>query len=165
MEILVFSDSHRNLSPMLRVMQSHKDVAMVLFCGDGIGDAISLSMEFPLIPLRAVRGNCDFTASLEYPEEDFFEVAGVSVLLTHGHLYGVKHSTTRALERAKQLGADIVVFGHTHNALEAYEAVSEKRIALFNPGSIGIKKDGALHYGIIEIKNGAFLLSHGTVDG
>ena len=46
------------------------------------------------------------------PDEDFFTVAGVSVLLMHGHLYGVKHGLGAALSAGKAKNADIVVSGN-----------------------------------------------------
>lgn len=163
MEILVFSDSHNQVLPMLRVLEAHPAAAMVLFCGDGAMDIARVFYEYEGLPIRAVRGNCDGATASELPDEDFFTVAGVSVLLMHGHLYGVKHGLGAALSAGKAKNADIVVFGHTHIPLLRYETVGEKTIALFNPGSIGMRQDGQYHYGVIEIRNGSFLLSHGVV--
>ncbi len=163
MEILVFSDSHNQALPMLRVLQSHPQAAMVLFCGDGAMDIARVSYEYEGLPIRAVRGNCDGFAASDLPDEDFFTVAGVSFLLTHGHLYDVKHSLGRALSAAKAKNADVFVFGHTHVPLAQYETVGDRTVALFNPGSIGMRQDGVYHYGVIEIRNGSFLLSHGVI--
>ena len=163
MEILVFSDSHNRPLPMLQAIEGHKNAAMLLFCGDGIMDFTRISYEYPRLPVRAVRGNCDFGSLDGFPEEDFFTVGGVSILLTHGHLYGVKHSLGALLSAAKRQTADIAVFGHTHIPTERYESVGDRTVALFNPGSIGMKADGRYHYGVIEIRNGSFLLSHGEI--
>ena len=163
MEILVFSDSHLSPLPMMRVLHAHKDTAMILFCGDGVSDISRVSYEFQGLPVRAVRGNCDFNAENAFPDEDVFTVGGVRIFLTHGHLYDVKHSLGRLLLAAKAKEASIAVFGHTHIPTERYETVGDKTIALFNPGSIGMKADGKYHYGVIEIRNGSFLLSHGTI--
>jgi putative phosphoesterase len=59
------------------------------------------------------------------------EIAGKRILLTHGHLYGVKKGLLNLYYRGKEVEADLVVFGHTH----AWTLEKMEDILLFNPGS------------------------------
>ena len=64
---------------MLQAIEGHKNAAMLLFCGDGIMDFTRISYEYPRLPVRAVRGNCDFGSLDGFPEEDFFTELGKRV--------------------------------------------------------------------------------------
>ena len=57
------------------------------------------------------------------------EIQNKKILLTHGHRYRVKYGYDRLLSRAKEISADIVVFGHTHVPENTYI----DNILLFNP--------------------------------
>jgi predicted phosphodiesterase len=65
-----------------------------------------------------------------------------------------------------ELGADILVYGHTHVPVEyrlpPAEGGTEERkpLILFNPGSIG-DRDGS--FGTITVRNGVILCGHGNV--
>ena len=41
---------------------------------------------------------------------------GIKIFFTHGHKWGVKYSTDRLFYKAKEIGAQIALFGHTHTA-------------------------------------------------
>ena len=70
------------------------------------------------------------------------------IFLTHGHIYKVKFGYKKLLARAKQLFADVVVFGHTHLPKNIYI----DNILLFNPGSTALPKNGGPGtFGILEI--------------
>ena len=51
---------------------------------------------------------------------------------------GVKYSTDRLFYKAKEIGAQIALFGHTHCRYYAYE----EGIHILNPGSAGQPRDG-----------------------
>ena len=97
--------------------------------------------------LFCVRGNCDFAVSQweDAPEEQLLHFEGHTLLLTHGARYGVKSGTGLLETAAAQKGADVVLFGHTHepylHSIAAGERVGERTLSrpmtLFNPGSIG----------------------------
>ncbi len=104
----------------------------------------------------AVRGNCeaevdqmvlDFPCMADYAEVwDESLTAGPRLLfLTHGHVFGP--------ERQPNIPAgSALVSGHTH--VKMNEADDASGLWLFNPGSVGIPKDGTHSYGIYE--DGAF---------
>ncbi len=147
MKILVFSDSHGRLSLMLDAVAPEKP-QRVFFLGDNYRDGQSLSDAYPDIPMELVVGNCDFCAG---PTELVVEAGGVRFLLTHGHRHHAKSGTDRLVDAGRQKGADVVCFGHTHEALN----MPERGVWLFNPGTAG-----GVHnrpgYGVIVVNNGEF---------
>ncbi|MBE6589073.1 MAG: YfcE family phosphodiesterase [Ruminococcaceae bacterium] len=167
MELLIFSDSHGRADAMRRAMKLQvSDVHAVCFLGDGLFDAEALDTGRAM--LWAVRGNCDWGASWsEYPTERLIDLAGHRLLLTHGHTFGVKSGCGALLSHAAQVGADIVLFGHTHEpvslCVDAGETVGgctlERPMYLFNPGSVG--QGGS--FGTLCLSESTVLLSHGRL--
>ena len=157
MKILVFSDSHGAYHKMKAVVDMHPDARLMIFLGDGLRDADRLFDEYPDIPHIAVKGNCDLTGILPgdtYLDEQTADIDGKRIFCCHGHKYSVKSSELSLWLRAKEKGADIALFGHTHVPFErTYEGVT-----LFNPGSIG---GGS--FGLIYIEKDAHLVSHGKI--
>lgn len=89
MLLAVFSDSHGNREPMRRAIRAHNP-DMVLHLGDYARDAAALADALPGLEVRYVRGNCDVGSPA--PETLCFALEGVSVFMTHGHLYSVKYT-------------------------------------------------------------------------
>ena len=145
MRILVFSDTHKKIDDCIRVVERIKEVDMIIHAGDHSSDAKELQKAFLDIPVEYVRGNCDFSYD---DEEIMVEADGKKIMVTHGHLYNVKNDVvyTALKERARRLGADVVVFGHTHIAYN--ENLGD--LFVLNPGSV---KSGRT-FGVIEVENG-----------
>lgn len=117
MRALVFSDSHGRVSPMVDAVALYRpDVAFHL--GDMVRDAENLRLACPELTLYQVSGNCDWYQN-DRPAEGVVRLAGKTVLYLHGHTVGVKTGTSRAVERARSLGADLLLFGHTHRPFRA----------------------------------------------
>lgn len=136
MKLAVFSDSHGYTERMLKAIRvSSPD--LIIHLGDGGVDVEKIKKQFPLIPLKAVRGNCDF--SHELPETDLFSVSGVNIFITHGHLFGVKIDTEPLTSKALKLGADIVMYGHTHVA----NYFKTGNLHVLNPGSCSFSKSAS----------------------
>lgn len=130
MRILVTSDTHGDSSSLRRAILAQPSAEAVIHLGDGEEDVARMRFSFPDKTILQVRGNCDWGSSL--PTEGLYEAAGKRIFYTHGHLYGVKSGIYQLLSTARDRGADIVLFGHTHKALESYE----DGIYLMNPGSL-----------------------------
>ena len=113
MELILFSDSHGSSSGIRTVLKRGAADAVV-HLGDGVRDAEPFVED--RVPLYAVRGNCDFFE--DRPEEIVMALEGHTLLMTHGHLYGAKSGVGGLLSRAREVGADIVLFGHTHRITE-----------------------------------------------
>ena len=154
MKLLVFSDSHSASGKITDAIASHSGMCdAVIFLGDGLRDIEYVKRKYPDLCFFCVSGNCDFTS--EVPSESVLDFDGIKVLVTHGHKYFVKHGYDTILEYAAAKGADAVFFGHTHVPLDTCEYVGEKRIQLFNPGSIG--KGGT--YGVVHTSGGVLVTS------
>lgn len=147
MKILVFSDSHGRLSPMLEAIERERP-RRVFFLGDNYRDGQALADVYPDVPMELVRGNCDWDRA---PEELIVEAGGVKFLLAHGHRYGVKSGTDRLARAARDKGVDVACFGHTHDALN----MPDRGVWLFNPGTAG-GIHGRVGYGVILAENGKF---------
>ena len=167
MEFLIFSDSHGSAQNMTAAIDRQiKTPDAVLFLGDGARDLDRLFLCD--IPIWAVRGNCDWSSS-DYADKTertlYFE--GHTILLCHGHEWGVKGGMGALIAHAAEVGADIVLFGHTHTptlqtiaAGEQVKGITLTRpMCLFNPGSIGYEGS----FGTLTLKGESVLLSHGKL--
>ena len=160
MKILVFSDSHSHPKYIERAIEIHKGYAdLVIFLGDGIRDIEYIKNRYPHLPFIIVKGNCDVFSSAEYRDYSVLDLDGIKILITHGHLFGVKSGYDRIMYRAEELGADAVFFGHTHLPLDLPTYVGERKVHLFNPGSISYGGT----YGVVNIANGVLITSHGKI--
>ena len=117
MNILVVSDSHGKVDKLIQaVEQTHPDY--VLHLGDCQRDLEKLRQAFPMLPMEGVPGNCDY-GSCDQPER-LIELGGVRILMLHGHTRGVKSDVVRAVWAARECGAQVLLFGHTHRPLVAH---------------------------------------------
>lgn len=130
MKILVLSDSHGNVENAVQAVEITRPDA-VFHLGDGWRDAQSIAERFPNLPLTQVPGNCDFGTSAQ--SELLVCLEGHTLLLAHGHTLSVKQSLLPAMYRAQEVGAQLLLYGHTHHA-----SIDERNGVFFlNPGSIG----------------------------
>ena len=152
MKILVFSDSHGNGKNVVEAIEkSGVGVSLVVFLGDGLGDVEYARGKFPNLQFFEVRGNCDFFAN-DTPKQSVLDLDGVRLLITHGDKYNVKYGLTNITYAGAELEVNGILFGHTHIPTDRCEYVNEKRIQLFNPGSIA---QGS--YGVLNISNGVLV--------
>ena len=145
LKILVFSDSHRYTGGMIQAIEEQQP-DLVVHLGDLQRDAEELALLYPKLSMVTVPGNCDgWTTD---PLERQFMVCGKRVLLSHGHIWHVKQGYDAALRAARNAGAHLLLFGHTHRPLVDMRG----RTLFLNPGSIG---DYARpFYGVVTIENG-----------
>jgi uncharacterized protein len=145
MRIGVVGDIHGNYFGLKQAVRDMGRIEMLFFTGDGYREISRLEKEMDL-RIEGVTGNCDFYSI--YPSEQVIYLERYKVLLTHGHLHGVKNDLTRLGMAGREQDVQLVVFGHTHEPLSTdwYE------VKLFNPGSLSVERShrGA-SYGIIEI--------------
>ena len=145
-KILVFADSHGSHTEMINIIDREKKVDLILHAGDF---AIDLDAVLRKTGSKAgfyrVRGNCDFGAT---PKDAFFEVEGINILMTHGNEFGVKKNANKLDRWAREKGADIVIFGHTHRPY--LKNVGD--LYILNPGSVGDARGLGESYAVIKIK-------------
>lgn len=139
MKIIVFSDSHGATDIMKRITEEeHPD--LILHLGDHESDC---NGTFGNIRVVKVRGNCDHGSNEE--NERFLDFGISKIWMTHGHLYGVKSGLGSLLKKGESLGAELILYGHTHRSY-LWET---ERYTVMNPGV------PLLSYGIIQMENGA----------
>lgn len=145
MKIAVFSDTHRNIEGVLRVIDAQRP-DFVIHLGDHIKDAYRIQEQFPDLPMECVPGNCDYAPT--EADTKCITLGGVTIMLTHGHKYRVKYETQSLLNAAYFQGADMVLYGHTHRP------VNDRVEGLYvvNPGTAG--EGGRRTWARIVIENG-----------
>ncbi|MBE7025287.1 MAG: metallophosphoesterase family protein [Ruminococcaceae bacterium] len=156
MRIAIFSDSHGRMHNCLRAMEEVGPIDHIIHLGDTARDAEDLGAVYSHIPITYVCGNNEFCAGMD--TEKWIELGGLRLFICHGHSRSVKTGLRELLHAAK--GADLVLFGHTH------EAFSEKveGVAFFNPGSISLPASGKPSFGILTIENGDWTAVHKLLD-
>lgn len=148
MKILVFSDSHRQFSGMYTAIEQYQP-QQVIHLGDMISDAEEVARHYPKLPFCMVPGNCDgWMVSVPIKKQIVLE--GASILLSHGHRWGVKTGYDAAIADARAVGADILLFGHTHVPL--CQQMNDG-LWILNPGS------AQSSFGLIELERGTILCS------
>ena len=135
MIIAAVSDTHGIVLPVAYSLQRNK-VDIVLHLGDNASDAKKIE-QITGMEIYAVAGNCDEN-SKDVPEELVLEIRRKKFFLTHGHNYDVDNGIDKIVEKAKEVGADYALFGHTHVHLR--ERVDG--ITVLNPGSTTLPRRG-----------------------
>ena len=150
---LVFSDSHGDVSQASWIIEQFKDRANgVIHLGDHADDFHKLQQKYQDkygMAFLNVRGNCDLAS----PDPDLrtFTVEKRKVLLVHGHQQHVKFGTDELRLLAREHGANIVLYGHTHMP----DLTEEDGLMILNPGSIGEPRGGSkAGFALLEIENG-----------
>lgn len=145
MKVLVVSDSHGKVDNLIRAVElTHPDY--VLHLGDCQRDLEKLRQAFPVLPMEGVPGNCDY-GSCDQPER-LIELGGVRILMLHGHTRGVKSDMMRAVWAARECGAQVLLFGHTHRPM----VDNDGALLVLNPGAAGDPLRPTC--GLLTIENG-----------
>lgn len=127
MKLVVVSDTHGSTEHLAAIRERYKE-ARFFHCGDACYP-IAEEPEFVY-----VKGNCDHDRTM--PEERIMEQDGLVILQTHGDAYGVKQTGMRLRYKALEVGANLVLFGHTH----VPTCVQDDGILFLNPGSMRLPR-------------------------
>lgn len=147
MRLLVVSDTHGE-APLSAIAKLAETCDLIIHLGDGFGDGQKLAL-MQATPIIQVLGNSDLPLSV-VPEK-IIEIEGWTILLTHGHLYGVKQSLVELIGHAEEMGANLVLFGHIHR--RRWEEAGT--IKAFCPSSAAYTYDGTPpSVGILELEPG-----------
>jgi putative phosphoesterase len=142
MRILVVSDTHRDSYSFRQAILQQPKAEVVIHLGDGADEAQEMKESFPEKMFLMVRGNCDWGSAL--PNVGDFQADGKHIFYTHGHIFNVKYGMYNIISEARARKANILLFGHTHNAFTDYE----DGLYIMNPGSLS---GAGGTYGIIDI--------------
>lgn len=134
---LICSDIHRKLENFKYALAeaSQEGVEGVLIAGDTEvdEDVIRKLVQDIGASLYIVKGNCDYGIKTEAPGFLTIDLPnGSKCLLTHGHRYYVKSDLFTLKEVADNLGAKLVVYGHTHEYCDS--KMGDTRF--INPGAL-----------------------------
>lgn len=153
--IIVVSDSHGDIEKLEKIFSKEKNYSYILHLGDHHDDLDMVETDLSKVEIKSVRGNCDF---VKKEEEIFFEINGLKIYMTHGHLYSVKYGYQNLFYKANEIGADLALFGHTH------EKFNEKMgsVRLFNPGAVNSYRSfTASSYGVLIVdEDGKYEIFH-----
>ena len=172
--LLVVSDSHGRyekleevLARQLKLPESFRPTHL-LHLGDGVNDVEKCHLAERMCTCL-VKGNCDgFFQNPPVPNERVLELGGIKILMMHGHTRGVKGGDLNAVSYASSIGADILLFGHTHTPVsytlekgtDLGETSLQKRLVVFNPGSLGYNGN----FGVISLDGENISCSHGVLN-
>jgi putative phosphoesterase len=158
LRIIVCSDSHGRRAVLEDIVLTHQNADLFLHLGDGEREFQELAARYPEKKMRGVAGNCDWGSTGH--TIDSFIAQGKKILLTHGHTFGVKAGLNDYLHTARNLIADIALYGHTHVAYKGYE----DGLYVMNPGSVTSPKNGPPSYGMIDITPAGIVLNIVPID-
>ncbi len=157
MRIALVSDTHDRILPSL--LDALQGVDEILHAGDVCGEATLAELE-AIAPVTAVQGNMDAWALAErHPEELRLERGGIAIGMVHGHRFG-RGLVEDLVRHFGEWGPDLVVFGHSHEALDE----ADGRTRFFNPGTAGGIGAPAT-VGLLEIAFGAWCVRHLRLNG
>ena len=140
--LVVLSDSHGRRGAVERISPLFAENDFIIHLGDGSSDMRETFSRYP-DKTYIMKGNCDFSYGIN---ETTLEAEGVKMLLCHGHRYGVKSGLNKLAARAKALGCDVALYGHTHTA--AVDMVDG--VLCICPGSIGAYADASYCYVVLH---------------
>jgi uncharacterized protein len=158
---LVLADTHRRADderplpdPVLAALET---ADVVLHAGDVVSRPLLDSLA-TTVPVHAVLGNNDDATLVDcLPEEVVLDLAGVQVAMVHDS--GARQGRERRMRR-RFPDADVVVFGHSHDPVDATGLDGQR---LFNPGSpTQRRRQPQPSYGLLDIEDGR-LVGHEIV--
>ena len=126
--IFVVSDTHGNTAALRSVKEVMAESDVIVHLGDCARDIADVKAQYPA-KVISVRGNCDGDTK---GDAAMFTAEGLKILAVHGHYFGVKEGLNRLYYFAREKGADVVLYGHTHRAC----VTEEGGILFVNCGSM-----------------------------
>lgn len=145
--LLVISDSHGNIGKIDDILRKYEgNYDYFIHLGDRVYDMISFRDS--VHNLVAVKGNIELQGPMQTDlgsQETILEVEDVKIFITHGSRYSVESTLVFLKKHARKIGAQVVLFGHTHIKYLEFD----EGILLFNPGALTDND-----YGILEVEKG-----------
>ncbi len=132
MQIGLLSDTHSWLDPKL---ETHFAACDEIWHAGDIGDPAVMDQLETWKPVRAVYGNIDTPRLRQrYPEDLHFELAGLSVFMTHIGGYPGRYKT-RVRKLLDELRPQLYICGHSH--ILTVMPDRKRELLHINPGACG----------------------------
>lgn len=126
----ILSDTHGYRKAMDRLDTVLSEADMIIHLGDTSLDGTYVMQKYPGKKVYLLNGNCD---GQKFGENELvIEIEGARIFATHGHLYSARSGPFKMIDRAKELGCQALMYGHTHRAQD--EEI--EGIEVFNPGTL-----------------------------
>jgi putative phosphoesterase len=154
LRIGVISDTHGDSIGTENALRQMEQVDVIFHLGDYVKDIDVINRRFSG-KVYAVQGNCDQLSvsaaeRAKYPTEILVTLVGKRIFATHGHNYRVKDGLNALYCKGLEIGANVVLFGHTHSPT----IIKVEGMVIMNPGSISQHRNKrSSTYGIIEIND------------
>ena len=144
MRVLIISDTHGRLRNLKTVLEKEPAPDLILHLGDVSHDEEEIR-ELAGCTVTFVKGNCDYFG--REPETRDFKLGKHKIHMEHGHR--LPDSLQSVAYRAEELGADVMLSGHTHRPL--FTKIGD--IVIANPGSLSSPRqaDGCPTYMIMTV--------------
>lgn len=143
-KVLVISDTHGRTANLEKILPKVKPIDYLLHLGDVSReeDYIEVLAECPCC---FIAGNNDYFSDL--PRERLIKIEKIPIFMAHGHCHYVNARKDMIKSVAKEKGARIALFGHTH--VPFCEEMDGVLVA--NPGSLSLPRqaDGRPTYMIL----------------
>lgn len=146
MIIAVVSDTHRSYYDIQQFLVKTSAADLIIHLGDNVVDAELIKENFNG-KILSVSGNCDFSSFV--PSEKIEIIEGFKFFITHGHKYDVKYNLLGLKDKALEIGANVVLYGHSHIS----QIVYEEGMWFINPGSAAQPRGGFKSFALINISN------------
>ena len=150
MLIGLISDTHipdRAKEIPKKVLEAFSEVDLILHAGDLTSINVIYELS-EIAPVLAVQGNMDRATGIKLNATETIEVEGLKIGIAHGEVYP-RGDTQQLVYLAKELGADILVTGHSHQPkIEQTDGV-----LLLNPGSPVVPRLADRTVMLLEINN------------
>lgn len=161
MKIGVMSDTHGSLVYLEKALDTLSECDILLHAGDvlyhgprndlpeGYNPKGVISKINELDNILIARGNCDADVDqmvINHPIQGPYvlsQFGETRILINHGYV----DSKEETIKKAKSMGADILILGHTH----VKELYIDENLIVINPGSTSIPKDGSHSVAIIDV--------------
>ena len=122
--VLIISDYHKRENKVIELIEKHKPERIF-----NLGDSESEPEFLDRYNILSVKGNCDY---IDLPLVIKLKYHDINILMTHGHLHGVRYDLLRLKLLAKENDINYVFYGHTH--IQKKEIIDG--ILFLNPGSL-----------------------------
>lgn len=130
-----------------KVLDSFENVDLILHAGDLTSPRVIDELE-NIAPVMAIQGNMDRVNGIDLPKAKVIEAEGLKIGLVHGEVYP-RADTQQLVYLAKQLDADILVSGHSHQP----KIEQKDGVLLLNPGSPIVPRLADRTVMLLEINN------------